>query len=289
MASTTELDDAEFWLPSHFLTDDDILSDFGFGSGSGSSSTEPETSDDDDHLLTRPFSTSPQSTLFGCDRLGSSPGSPTGPVQVDDDDVSDKTATLELLNKAAGEVAKIKLTKNTTGTGFFDCSNTAKKGLFCPPPLPQFTPPFYSHPHFPRFPPHMMRGPIQLPQPPPQQQQNRVTNNNNNKNNGNNRPLGLPPSAWPPLPGQTQAQAQAQAQTQGQAQPMMGMFVAPQRDSVGTGVFLPRGVATTAQPKKKSDGKATKTKNNKSSQRQNNARPAKANEEVIGLPSEWVY
>ncbi|KAH9625338.1 hypothetical protein KSS87_003635 [Heliosperma pusillum] len=193
MASTTELDDAEFWLPSHFLTDDDILSDFGFGSGSGSSSTEPETSDDDDHLLTLPFSTSPQSTLFGCDRPGSTPGSPTGPVQLGDDDVSSETATLDLLNKAAGEVAKIKLTKNTpstaaAGTGFFDCSNAAKK-----------------------------------------------------------------------------------------------------RDSVGTGVFLPRGVTVPAQPKKKSEGKATKTKNNKSSQRQNNSRPAKVNEEVIGLPSEWVY
>ncbi|KAK9669859.1 hypothetical protein RND81_13G159500 [Saponaria officinalis] len=307
-----DLADGEFWLPSQFLTDDDILMDFksdasgsgfGFGSDIGSLTTETETSsDDDDHLLVLPRKVigSPQSTLCGWDH-----GSPTGPVSPEKEplkaEVEDKNATLDLLNKAAGEVAKMKLrTEKSTGTGFFDCSNSAK-GLFSPsqpppPPPPVYPPHFYAHPHFRRFPPHLMW----IPPPQQPQVQNRVTKNTtNNKNGGNNnRPLGLPPSAWPPLPGQAQAQqqtppkTQAQAQSpQPQAQPMMRMYVGPQNVSVGTGVFLPRRVtaAAAAEPKKKSDGNATKSKNNKASQRRN-SRPAKVNDEIeIQLPSEWVY
>ncbi|XP_074294345.1 uncharacterized protein LOC141622190 [Silene latifolia] len=342
-----ELLDGEFWLPSQFLTDDDILMDFksdttsgsgfGFGLTSGSNSDLASLTSDDDELLhyskpPAPLSGSPQSTLCGWELnhpdSGSSSGSPqkeqpekeeNNDIKNDnDDDDNNKNATLDLLNKAAGEVAKMKLrTERSTGTGFFDCSNTAKaKTLPSPPALskpnqpqpPLYPPPFYYFPQFRRFPPNMMWGPVQYP-PPPQQLQNRVTVTKNNSNsntktkdtkpatNGsNNRPLGLPPSAWPPLPGQTQTQTQPQAQpqpqqpqpqAQSQVQPYMGIFVGPQSASVGTGVFLPRRTTTT-EPKKKSDGNMMKTKNNKGTQKRSSV-PAKTNDDDIQLPLEWVY
>ncbi|KAK9678117.1 hypothetical protein RND81_11G188900 [Saponaria officinalis] len=235
-----ELDDGEFWLPSDFLTDDDIRSNCPV------------------HSKVVPLSTSPQSTLFGCDcnPQGSGSGSDSthsSPTNDDDNEDKDdnnkinKAATLELLKKAAGEVAKMKLRseKSTcTGTGFFDCSRQpAKKPLSSPPPPKPsaFPPSVYFNPHLPRFHPHMMWGPVQLT-PSQQQQQSRDTkthHHNNHRNNSNNkRPLGLAPGAWPPLPGQAQVQ------------PMTSTCVGAPRESVGTGVFLPRRVPTPDDRKK---------------------------------------
>ncbi|XP_074275180.1 uncharacterized protein LOC141599152 [Silene latifolia] len=252
-----DLPDAAFWLPSDFLTDDDILSDFDFSV----SALENETSEDDD---LRGFS-SPQSTLFAFEskNSGSSLGSPVDKKK----DYSD-SATLDLLKKAAGEVAKMKV---TTGTGFFDGSNSGER-LFYPPQQP--SPFFYGH-----YPSEIMCGPVA-----PQQQQQIKFPKKNKKNNGNNGTLGLPQSAWPPLPGKAQSQAQAQSESQ----PMMGPFIVLKRESVGTGVFLPRHVDSPVQPKNKSDGNAT-TKTDKGSE-QRISKQAKTNQlDDIRLPPEWVY
>ncbi|KAH9617827.1 hypothetical protein KSS87_018828 [Heliosperma pusillum] len=270
-----ELLDGEFWLPSQFLTDDDILMDFksdtsasGFGFGS-SSDLASLTSDDDDHLLhysSKPqpgLSGSPQSTLCGWELTHPDSGSGSGSPQKEEpekresnetknDVVEDKNATLDLLNKAAGEVAKMKLRTE--------------------------------------------RSTVQY-SPPQQQLQNTKKKDTKTATNGinNNRPLGLPPSAWPPLPGQTQTQAQTQPQAQPQqpqqkpqVQPYIGLYVGPQSASVGTGVFLPRQTPTNPEPKKKSDSNVMKTKNNKASQRRSSV-PAKTNIDEIQLPLEWVY
>ncbi|KAL9246057.1 hypothetical protein vseg_019639 [Gypsophila vaccaria] len=297
-----ELDDGEFWLPSHFLADDEFH-------------TTPACPF---HSKAVPLSTSPQSTLFGCDcnRQGSgsgstsSHGSPTKNDNDNDNDNDDKgredNDTLELLNKAAGEVAKMKLrtekSTKSSGTGFFDCSRIVNKQLSSAPPptKPSVYPPsVYFHPQLPRFPqPPMMWGPAQLAPPPHQQQQTRGTinsnknnvsdddnNNNNNSNSSNNsssrRLMGLPSAAWPGLPGQSQVQVQVQVQAQATS-----MFACPPRESVGTGVFLPRRVA--AESKKKPDKSTMKTKNNKGSPQQN-IHSTKANIDEIQLPSEWVY
>lgn len=346
-----DLDDGEFWLPPHFLTDDDILMDFGFSpptkpdqgglmdhgftSNSDldftSGSTETESDEEDIVLagLTRKMgrvaledsscpvhskgtvlSSSPQSTLCGCVcNQGSSRDSPSGPVSPPQpppkDNEKDSNATLDLLNKAAGEVARLKMKtddssnnnncKKSTGTGFFDCS---QKGILYPAPLrnPDLFPPLYFQPQFHHFPPMVWSPSVgaqynQPKQQPPQQ--NRATKNNNNQNNkstNNNRPLGLPPSAWPPLQAQNQAQAH-------NMQPAP-VFPRPKRECAGTGVFLPRRV-TPSDTRKKSEGNTntTKTKNGKGSQSQSqstnrrNSRTtqASANQGDIQLPQEWTY
>ncbi|XP_021760133.1 type-2 histone deacetylase 1-like [Chenopodium quinoa] len=348
-----DLDDGEFWLPSHFLTDDDILMDFdfsapkvpnsglgfvGYGSSSSNSNSDLELtsgcteteSDEEDILLsglTRKIarvdlqdsscpvhskgyvlSSSPQSTLCGCfcnhgsSRESLSPPQPP-PQNNDKSDDNNKensnNATLDLLNKAAGEVARLKMkTEKSTGTGFFDCS---QKEVLYPSPLrnPDHFPPIYYQPQFHHFPP-MVWAPsngVQYNQAKQQPlPQNRATNNNksNNKSNGNNnsnRPLGLPPSAWPTL-------QQVQAQNQAHPMPPQPMFVGPKRECNGTGVFLPRSVTTTPSvPRKKADGNATKSsKTGKGSQSQSSNRrnasatttPTASNND-IQLPQEWTY
>lgn len=257
------------------------------------------------------LSSSPQSTLCGClcnqSSSGESPNGPVSPSQLpprEKDNSSSNTntnnATLDLLHKAAGEVARLKMrTEKSTGTGFFDCS---QKGLLYPSPLripDHFNPPVYFHPQFHHLPP-MLWAPsngMQYNQPK-QQPQNRATKNNssnksNNKSttNNNNRPLGLPLSAWPPLQAQAQAQAQAHPMP-----PTPPMFVGPKRECTGTGVFLPRRVTTPNEPRKKSDGNSTKSsKNGKGSQSQSNNRrnsrttTSTVNHTEIQLPQEWTY
>ncbi|KAL2907075.1 Cytoplasmic tRNA 2-thiolation protein 1 [Bienertia sinuspersici] len=297
-----DLDDGEFWLPSHFLTDDDILMDFDFsatkpeqvpGQGMGmgmdgfssnsdleltSGCTETE-SDEEDLLhagLTREMtrsklndsspscpvhskgmvlSSSPQSTLCGCVcNQGSSRESLSGPVSPPKSGEKGNS-TLDLLNKAAGEVARLKMMKTekttTTGTGFFDCS---QKGILYPAPLrnPDHFPPLYFQPHLHHFPPMVWAQSNGLQYNPPKQPPSRGTKNNtNNKSSSNNgkngRPLGLPPSAWPPLQPQAQNQAQNPAH-------VGSMFAGPKKECAGTGVFLPRRVSITPSDTRNKSG-----------------------------------
>ncbi|KAL3839470.1 hypothetical protein ACJIZ3_024061 [Penstemon smallii] len=138
-----ELDDGEFWLPSEFLTDDDLLADFkttknrvndfsyGFNSDLGSpvesfmGSAETESEEDDFiNGLTRKVSNSnfssdytpkgwklsgsPQSTLCGC-KPGSSRGSPNGVSRVSSPTEAKEKVGLDLLYAAAGEIARMRL------------------------------------------------------------------------------------------------------------------------------------------------------------------------------------
>lgn len=67
----------------------------------------------------------------------------------------------------------------------------------------------------------------------------------------NTRPLGLSPSAWPPL-----QQAQQQQQYQKNGSGMRAVFLGTQnagakRECAGTGVFLPRQIGTQSETRKK--------------------------------------
>lgn len=68
---------------------------------------------------------------------------------------------------------------------------------------------------------------------------------------GSNTPLGLSPSAWPPLPKQS-----PNAQPPGSG--MRAVFLSEtgtKRESAGTGVFLPRRVGSPAEPPRKKPSK----------------------------------
>lgn len=165
------------------------------------------------------------------------------------------------------------------GTGFFDCS--AKRPL-CPPPQPPTIKNNYPSIHYrqPQFPPlsHIR-----------QQQFNKrvVTRRENLNKNSSNRPLGLPPSAWPPL----QAQKQQQPISANGPAMFMGQPNQPKRESVGTGVFLPRRPST--ETRKKSETNGVKTRSGKgglkSQQQQKAALSPTANPKAIQLPQEWTY
>ncbi|PIN01452.1 hypothetical protein CDL12_26041 [Handroanthus impetiginosus] len=147
-----ELDDGEFWLPSEFLTDDDLLTgfktnhfqatnSFGFNSDLSSpvesvmGSTETE-SDEDDFItgLTRKIahstlqdsslssnytakgwklSGSPQSTLCGCKPV-SGGGSPNCVSRVSSPSNAKDVVGWDLLYAAAGEVARMRMIEETT-------------------------------------------------------------------------------------------------------------------------------------------------------------------------------
>lgn len=69
--------------------------------------------------------------------------------------------------------------------------------------------------------------------------------------NRNSRPLGLSPSAWPPL----QAPQQQQQQTQQEGSGMRVVFLGTpgsRKECAGTGVFLPRRVGNPPEMRKKS-------------------------------------
>jgi hypothetical protein len=68
---------------------------------------------------------------------------------------------------------------------------------------------------------------------------------------GNNTPLGLSPSAWPPLPNQNLNPSPGSG--------MRAVFLSEtgtKRESAGTGVFLPRRVGSTPDPPRKKPSKS---------------------------------
>ncbi|KAG6437136.1 hypothetical protein SASPL_102047 [Salvia splendens] len=131
-----ELDDGEFWLPSEFLTDDDLLMDFktekrGYAFCNSDLSSPGSESDEDDFApgLTRKlphtpnFSTdhaskgwklsgSPQSTLCGF-KPGSSQSSPNSASMVSSPPVPKENIGWDLLCAAAGEVRRMRMTDET--------------------------------------------------------------------------------------------------------------------------------------------------------------------------------
>ncbi|XP_020232159.1 uncharacterized protein LOC109812577 [Cajanus cajan] len=262
------LDDGEFWLPPQFLTDFDDASFEATAKTDAvsrtlvpyfSSSSETE-SDEEEHLaeLTRQLARStlasenpkgvfggggsPQSTLsaFGSSGKGSSP----------DGVVSQESATWDLLRAAAGEVERMRLGDDRYryrylhGYGY-DCDygfvrndavkacggvNAAGVGVG-----------FYSQPHQNQqqsFSQQQLQiAQFEMMRQQQQQQQRQMVLNRGRNNNNNNNVRGLSGSAWPP-PMQN-------------GSGMRAVFLAGNRESAGTGVFLPRSVETRTESRKK--------------------------------------
>ncbi|XP_059427991.1 uncharacterized protein LOC132161811 isoform X2 [Corylus avellana] len=230
---------------------------------------------------------SPQSTLCavgngcGC-RQGSSHGSPNGPSQA-----SSPPATWDLLYAAAGEVARMRMSEDVYGFNH-------GRGLLGPlrKPSPVVLPVKNNPNSDVGFVPHQSLSHQQLQMQATQFQQlrqqqmmrqqgsaawgaqakgtgryqQRQTTQQMVQNRGrnseyvgtrNSRPLGLSPSAWPPLQ-QAQPQPQPQPQQQQQQQQngsgMRAVFLGTpggKRECAGTGVFLPRRVDGPSETRRK--------------------------------------
>lgn len=302
---------------------------------------------------------SPQSTLCtvgsgcGC-RQGSSRGGSNCQSQV-----SSPPETWDLLYAAAGEVARMRMSEESYGY------HQLNRGLLGPPrkPSPISVPLNNHHPNLfdaaggiytrqHQLLSHQKLQATQFQQLKQQQQQmmkqqqgssgwggpqqqtqskpnglyqvggmNRLTRSNSN----NGRPLGLSPSAWPPLQHATTQQHQQQ-----NGSGMRAVFLgAPsaKRECAGTGVFLPRRINTPTEPRKKSacstvllpakvvqalnlnfddkgapfypsfgsympesDSAALRSRNsNGVSHQKRNLRPQQAMSHEIRLPQEWTY
>ncbi|GMI96468.1 hypothetical protein like AT3G54000 [Hibiscus trionum] len=278
----------------------------------------------------RVLSSSPQSTLCslpsgcGC-KQGSSRGSPNC-----QSGVSSPPATWDLLYAAAGEVERLRMNEETY-VGF------SSGGLFGPPAI-KSSPNLNASGFYPQ---HSLSHKKlrnnqfqQLKQEKimkqqnalvwgglKQQQQNHVVQN---RGRYGNRTLGLSPSAWPPL--QLQQQQPRQPNWSG----MRAVFLGNpngKRESVGTGVFLPRRVGNSSEPRKKpacstvlvparvaqalnlnldevgarpqphhprfnssftSDADALRLRGG-GNQRQRNLRPPQETSHELRLPQEWTY
>ncbi|GMI71380.1 hypothetical protein like AT3G54000 [Hibiscus trionum] len=193
------------------------------------------------------LSSSPQSTLCalpsgcGC-KEGSSRGSPNCQSRV-----SSPPATWDLLYAAAGEVERLRMNEETYG-GF------SNRGLLGPParnPSPNldasglYPQQSFSHnklraTHFQQ---RMKEQNALVWGGLKRQQQNHVVQNRGRYGIGT---LGLSPSAWPPL---------KQQQHPPNGSGMRAVFLGNpngKRQCAGTGVFLPRRIGNSSEPRKKS-------------------------------------
>ncbi|XP_039038855.1 uncharacterized protein LOC120176492 isoform X2 [Hibiscus syriacus] len=260
------LDDAEFWLPSEFLTDDggimkkaslkngnggnngtesllfghgfttefpymfDSFSVLGSPVGSFVESTETESSDEDEFLagLTRrlAYSTSQKLTVHALDK-NEVPSPPTSPFCVQND-------AWDLIYAAAGQVASLKLSNEVPKYTNFNHGGSLSK-----PQTNQFN------------------GKTSNWQAPVQYQQHQQIHNKTKSNVVGGRPLGLPQSSWSPLRVHSQQKHPPTHPGSG----MRAMFLTGsggvKRDSAGTGVFIPRRYDTSTtnntnpEPRKK--------------------------------------
>ncbi|KAK9920528.1 hypothetical protein M0R45_029083 [Rubus argutus] len=177
---------------------------------------------------------SPQSTLCavgsgcGCGGQGSSRGSPNS---------QSPPATWDLLHAAAGEVAKMRIKEEAIRF------NQKSRGILGAPrePSPVTVPDFgYYLQHHQQS---LSQKHLQATQFERLRQQqimkeqisaSRVRNNNNG-------PLGLSPSAWPPLLTSSATTVSAKWAW------FRGVLVGAKKESTGTGVFLPRQIGTPSE------------------------------------------
>ncbi|MBA0804218.1 hypothetical protein Gohar_014364 [Gossypium harknessii] len=259
------LDDAEFWLPSQFLTDDE----FGFGLNSpvesvvGSTETD---SDEEDYLaeLTRLMAhstlrnnhafasqyskgrvlpSSPQSTLCALRSGCSCKQGPHGSFNCQ----SRVSSPLGRWDYAAvaGEVASMRENRESSYGGF------TNRGLLGPPARKAIDVSGFYPSH--RSLSHRNLQASQVQQLKQQQlmkqlkHQHQYQQNyshvfqNKGRNSNNNRPLGMSPSAWPPLQPQN-------------GSGMRAVFLGNpngKKECTGTGVFLPSHIGTPSESNKK--------------------------------------
>ncbi|XWS43793.1 hypothetical protein CRYUN_Cryun16bG0134500 [Craigia yunnanensis] len=283
------------------------------------------------------LSSSPQSTLCalrsgcGC-KQGSSRGSPNCQSRV-----SSPPGTLDLLYAAAGEIARMRVNEQSYA-GF---NNRSLLGPPASKPSPNldvsgFYPPHQSLPHhslqathFQQLKQQQLMKQLNISVWGGQKQQRDHVVQNGGRNSNSNSPLGLSPSAWPPL---QQQQQQSQLQN---GSGMRAVFLAKptgKKECAGTGVFLPRRIGTPSEPRKRpacstvllpagvvqalslnldeigaqpqlhprfntsftSDGDAAALRllsggNVFASQKQSNFRPQQGISYEVRLPNEWTY
>ncbi|GAV65464.1 hypothetical protein CFOL_v3_08979 [Cephalotus follicularis] len=216
------------------------------------------------------LSGSPQSTLSaiasgcGC-RQGSSKGSSNCQSRV-----SSPPETWDLLYAAAGEVARMKMNEDMYGFNHnkgllgLPKNNTRKPSVSVPLKNPSSDTGFYPHDKLQAIQYQQLKQQQIMKQ---QQQQHisavwggqtkgstgsysQLVQRSGVRNSGVvGRPLGLSPSAWPPL-----QQPQQQYNNQRNGSGMRAVFLGSngtKRESVGTGVFLPRRIGTVTECRKK--------------------------------------
>ncbi|KAL0309932.1 UNVERIFIED_CONTAM: hypothetical protein Sradi_5935500 [Sesamum radiatum] len=287
-----ELDDGEFWLPSEFLTDDDLLTDFktdhfkmkrdddfshGFGNSFGFASdlsspvesvmgsTETESDEDDFYNWGWKLSGSPQSTLCGC-KPGSSRGSPNSVSRVSSPPDGKDAVGWDLLYAAAGEVARMRMIEETTPFH----SNK----LFAPPPKPspvavpvkKPNPAAGFYPNQAQTQAHLAYLQLQATQFQRMKQQQMMKSNvwgqgkmdyqfQNGRTGIVGRTQGLSMAAWPTLQ-QSQQQQQHQQPGSGMRAVFLGETGA-KKERTGTGVFLPRRFGSNPTETRKKPGCST--------------------------------
>lgn len=273
-----ELNDGEFWLPSEFLTDDDLLTDFkkkggddfcrGFGFHSDLSSpvesvtgsTETESDEDDFirfltqkmnystmNVSTKPLkiSCSPQSALYGCKPV-SIPVSPKSVSQVSSPPRSEGAVSWDLFYEAAEQVARLRV--NRAAAACYQPKMTYPPLKPSPVTVPRFNrcqaSGFYPNPKTQAQLSYQKLQAIQF-----QQLKNEVWGHGQRANKFQNasrigvveETQGLSAAALPTL---------FQSQRQPRQMPSSGMravFLAEngaEKERTGTGVFLPRGYGT---------------------------------------------
>lgn len=241
-----ELHDGDFWLPSHFLTDHDILMDCQTATNTSSpvesvlGSTETE-SDEDEFVsgLTRKLARSsiqhpnsdksnsktwgmdgsPQSTLTSL-LGGSSRGSTNCSSQVSSPPSNRPDVSWDLLYAAAGEVAKMRRYEEMGGYSA-PVKNPNPNGF-----NPSGSDPIHQYQSTHR--PSSNWG---------QYQQNQPYKMVQNRGPNGVRPAGLSPSVWPTL--QQSQQPRGGGGGSGMRAVFLGIPGGAKRESTGTGVFIP--------------------------------------------------
>ncbi|KAM0889489.1 hypothetical protein ACQ4PT_027686 [Festuca glaucescens] len=254
MAEEFDSAGAGFWLPADFL-DDDFFADEKAAAAARSDSDEDEALgglsrrmaglDCDDTIVPKAevMSGSPQSTLCGLQASGEdSPNGGASQVSSPPSSPLDKQPAdpWDLLHEAAGQVARLPTTSIPV----------PKPNAAVTPPLPAPKPAAANY----QYSSHAQRQ-AQIARFHLLKQQQVMKHQQLAMamawgGGADYSPLGLNPSAWPPL----QKQAQNQPAPASTSAGMRAVFLTPpgaKRECAGTGVFIPRQAGAPAEPRKK--------------------------------------